>query len=102
MTNKNSTQAIESLAAAMGKNAYIDVAKWHLYLSDAHLHIKLAEEIYPLLLKGMPSTSEIEEILQRITVKLGGGKRELPLADLMPAASQQQLIESIEDYQREM
>ncbi|MCZ0901244.1 DUF3181 family protein, partial [Microcoleus sp. HI-ES] len=26
----NTTQAIESLAAEIGENVYIDIAKWHL------------------------------------------------------------------------
>ncbi|MGL6338716.1 MAG: DUF3181 family protein, partial [Waterburya sp.] len=32
------TQEIEALAAQIGENVYIDIAKWHLYLNDAHLH----------------------------------------------------------------
>ncbi|MFN6296947.1 MAG: DUF3181 family protein, partial [Microcystis sp.] len=28
----NTTQDIENLAAQIGDNIYIDVAKWHLYL----------------------------------------------------------------------
>ncbi|MFM6515410.1 MAG: DUF3181 family protein, partial [Microcystis panniformis] len=34
----NTTQDIENLAAQIGDNIYIDVAKWHLYLREAHLH----------------------------------------------------------------
>jgi len=44
-----STQDIEALAAKIGENVYIDVAKWHLYLNDAHLHTTVAEKVYPLL-----------------------------------------------------
>jgi Protein of unknown function (DUF3181). len=42
----NTTQAIESLAAEIGENVYIDIAKWHLYLSDAHLHTVVAQQLY--------------------------------------------------------
>ncbi|MBC6424150.1 MAG: DUF3181 family protein [Hormoscilla sp. SP5CHS1] len=49
MANWNTTEAIESLAAEIGDKVYIDIAKWHLYLNDAHLHAVLAEQFYPLL-----------------------------------------------------
>ncbi len=45
----NTTEIIESLAAEIGENVYIDVAKWHLYLSDAHLHTIVAQRTYQLL-----------------------------------------------------
>ncbi len=48
----NTTQAIESLAAEIGENVYIDIAKWHLYLNDAHLHTVVAEQLYPMLENG--------------------------------------------------
>ncbi|BAU43893.1 DUF3181 family protein [Leptolyngbya sp. O-77] len=38
MAYSNSSEAIEALAAELGKEVYIDVAKWHLYLRDAHLN----------------------------------------------------------------
>ena len=43
------TQDIENLAAKIGETVYIDVAKWHLYLNDAKLHVVVAEKAYPLL-----------------------------------------------------
>ena len=46
------TRNIEKLAAEIGENIYIDVAKWHLYLAEAHLHTQLAEQLYPLLEGG--------------------------------------------------
>jgi hypothetical protein len=49
MAKTNTTEAIEALAAEIGENIYIDVAKWHLYLREAHLHTTLAEQLYPLL-----------------------------------------------------
>ncbi|NET47260.1 MAG: DUF3181 family protein, partial [Merismopedia sp. SIO2A8] len=49
MAMANTTEAIEALAAEIGENIYIDVAKWHLYLRDAHLHTAIAEQIYPMV-----------------------------------------------------
>jgi hypothetical protein len=98
----NTTQAIESLAAEIGENVYIDIAKWHLYLSDAHLHTVLAEQLYPMLENGDLDADRVAQVLQKIPVKLGGGKREVPLADLIPMQCQVQLMDVLEEFQRKM
>lgn len=97
-----SSVAIEKLAAAIGENVYIDVAKWHLYLRDAHLHTTLAERFYPMLTKGNVSESQVNEVLQSIPVKLGGGKIEVSLADLLPMQSQVHLVDALEEFQRDL
>jgi Protein of unknown function (DUF3181) len=97
-----SSEAIEKLAASIGENVYIDVAKWHLYLRDAHLHTLLAEQFYPLLTKGSISESQVNEILKGVSVKLGGGKREVPLSDLLPMQSQVHLMDVLEEFQRDL
>lgn len=98
----NTTQAIESLAAEIGENVYIDIAKWHLYLSDAHLHTVVAEQLYPMLEDGDLDADRVGQVLQGIPVKLGGGKREVPLADLIPMQCQVQLMDVLEEFQRKM
>jgi hypothetical protein len=98
----NTTQAIESLAAEIGENVYIDIAKWHLYLSDAHLHTVVAEQLYPMLEDGDLDADRVAQVLQGIPVKLGGGKREVPLADLIPMQCQVQLMDVLEEFQRQM
>ena len=98
----NNTEAIEALAAEIGENIYIDVAKWHLYLSDAHLHSVLAERIYPLLLKNSLNEDDLSRILRDIPVKLGGGRVELPLIDLLPIQCQSNLLDLLEDYQQKI
>jgi len=98
----NTTQAIESLAAEIGENVYIDIAKWHLYLSDAHLHTVLAEQLYPMLEDGNLNADKVGQVLQGIPVKLGGGKREVSLADLIPMQCQVQLMDVLEEFQRQM
>ncbi len=102
MTQTNISQTIESLAAEIGDNIYIDVAKWHLYLREAHLHTSLAEKLYPLLTNANLDTDRVTQILQGISVQLGGGKRELPLVDLIPRQCQQQLIELLEEFKERM
>jgi ABC-type phosphate transport system ATPase subunit len=98
----NSTEAIESLAASIGENVYIDVAKWHLYLRDAHLNKPLAEQLYPLLTQKAVTTDQVQTILKGMAVKLGGGKMEVSLADLLPMQSQVHLMDVLEKYQRDL
>ncbi|MCP2729714.1 DUF3181 family protein [Limnofasciculus baicalensis] len=102
MPNQNTTEAIEALAAEIGENIYIDVAKWHLYLREAHLHSILAERLYPLITEGNLNQDEVLQILQSIPVKLGGGKREIPLVDLLPMQCQANLINLLEEFQRNL
>lgn len=102
MANTSTSQAIESLAAEIGENVYIDVAKWHLFLSNAHLHTVLAERLYPMLTAGSVSEDEVLKVLQDLPVKLGGGKREVPLADLLPMQCQVNLMDILEEFQRNL
>ncbi|MGF1480311.1 MAG: DUF3181 family protein [Cyanophyceae cyanobacterium] len=101
MANPGTTQEIEALAAEIGENIYMDVAKWHLYLSDAHLHTTVAERVYPLLAQSISET-EVLKVLAGITVQLGGGRKELPLVELLPMQCQVNLIDLLEEYQRQM
>jgi hypothetical protein len=93
------TAEIEKLAAEIGENIYIDVAKWHLYLSDAHLHTPLAEQLYPLLESKDLNETALEQILQGISVQLGGGKVNQPLANLIPHGVQVDLMKLLEEFQ---
>ncbi len=102
MAELSTSESIGSLAADIGKNIYIDVAKWHLYLSDAHLHTVLAEKLYPLVSGKSVQEDQVLEILRNIPVKLGGGKREVPLIDLLPMQCQVNLIDLIEEFQRNL
>lgn len=97
-----STQEIETLAAKIGENIYIDVAKWHLYLNDAKLHTVVAEKVYPLLEESSVSEAAITQVLQSIPVKLGGGKTELALLDLLPMQCKVNLLDLLEEYQQDM
>jgi len=97
-----STQDIEALAAKIGENVYIDVAKWHLYLNDAHLHTTVAEKVYPLLEDDSLSEDAVSAILRGIQVKLGGGKTQLTLNQLLPMQCMINLLDLLEEYQQDM
>ncbi|MCG9892847.1 MAG: DUF3181 family protein [Thermosynechococcaceae cyanobacterium MS004] len=100
MSNTLSSTDREGLIAEIGKNIYIDVAKWHLYLSEAHLDVALAEQLAPLLFESTINEQQVMQVLSSLQVPLGGGKRELPLSELMPMQSQVNLIDLLEDFQK--
>ncbi|WP_227517536.1 DUF3181 family protein [Parathermosynechococcus lividus] len=78
------TPLIERLAAAIGGEIYIDVAKWHLYLRDAKLHTPLAEAFLPLLEQGEVNRSHVQAVLQEVSVPLGVAKSLSPLTGWFP------------------
>ncbi|BDA70422.1 hypothetical protein RIVM261_072790 [Rivularia sp. IAM M-261] len=102
MANTNTTELLEALAAEIGENIYIDIAKWHLYLSNAKLHTVVAEKMYPLLTSKSISEDRVIQVLQSISVKIGGGRRELPLVDLLPLQCQVNLVDILEKFQYNM
>ncbi len=90
---------IEDLAADIGRDVYIDVAKWHLFLADAHLHKPIAEKLAALIEDDSLSDESIQSVLQDIPIQLGGGKKELPLIDLIPMQAMVALMDILEEYQ---
>ncbi|MEH1972337.1 MAG: DUF3181 family protein [Nostoc sp.] len=102
MAKTNTTELLEALAAEIGENVYIDIAKWHLYLSNAKLHTLVAEQLYPLITSNNVSEDQVIKVLESIPVKIGGGKRELPLIDLLPVQCQVTLVDILEKYLREI
>ncbi len=97
----NTSETIERLAAAIAEEAYIDIAKWHLYLNDARLHLPLAERLLPMVQAGTADEAAIAKVLAEFPVPLGGGKRTLPLSELIPAAAQLRLVEAIARFHDE-
>lgn len=96
------SEDLESLAAEIGQNVYIDVAKWHLFLNDAHLHTLLAEKFAPMLQSGSLTEDQVSQVLADIPIKLGGGRREVPLLDLLPMQCQVTLMDVLEEFQRKL
>lgn len=101
MAKTNTTEILEALASEIGENVYIDIAKWHLFLSNAKLHTVVAEKMYPLLTSKSVDEDQVIKVLESIPVKIGGGKRELPLIDLLPLQCQVNLVDILEKYQTE-
>lgn len=93
----NTSEKIEQLAAAIAEDVYLDIAKWHLYLNDAHLHHPLAEKFYAMLPSGI-GASDVKQVLQETMLTVGGGKREIPLIDLIPDICQNRLVDILENF----
>jgi len=102
MPDFNTPEAVEQLAARIGERVYIDVAKWHLYLNDAKLHTVVAERLLPLCAENRLDEDRALEVLREIPVKIGGGKHEIPLVDLLPMQCQVDLMDLLEAYQRDL
>ncbi len=98
----NNSEQIEELASEIGDKIYIDVAKWHLYLKEAKLHTVLAEKAYPALSAGNITGDKVNEILAQVIVPLGGGRKELPLAELLPVACQARLLDILQEFARNL
>ncbi|CAC5340841.1 MULTISPECIES: DUF3181 family protein [Planktothrix] len=96
------TRNLEKLASEIGENIYIDIAKWHLYLANAHLHTQLAEQLCPLLDQGDFSESDVQQVLQKISVTLGGGKQTTSLVNLIPNTGIQDLVKILKDFQEDL
>jgi hypothetical protein len=96
----NNSEQIEALASEIGDKIYIDVAKWHLYLKEAKLHTVLAEKAYPALATGNMTGDKVNEILSQVMVPLGGGRKEVPLSELLPVACQASLLDILQEFAR--
>lgn len=98
----NSSEQIEELASEIGDKLYIDVAKWHLYLKQAKLHTVLAEKAYPMLSAGNITGDKVNEILAQVIVPLGGGRKELPLTELLPVSCQANFLDILQEFARNL
>ncbi len=94
----SNSERIEQLAAAIAEEVYIDIAKWHLYLNDAHLHHPLAEKFYPMLISGI-NAADVNKVLNETAIAIGGGKREIALSDLIPNSCQNRLLTILEEFE---
>jgi hypothetical protein len=103
----SSSEQVEKLAGEIGDQIYIDVANWHLYLRDAKqptgkLHTILAEAFYAAIVDGSFSEAIVAAKMQTLMIKLGGGKKEMPLSDLIPTAGQTDLMRILTEFQRNL
>jgi len=96
----------DELADRIGRDCYIDVAGWHLYLKDVKvggatsMAQGIAQQAGALVLGQGFNSGDIEQFLSKVPVKMGQGKVTLPLSEVMPARCVQDLLDICEDYAR--
>lgn len=96
------SETLEALAAEIGEAVYMEIAKWHLYLNDARLHTLLAQRLYPMVEENRLSAAAVTQVLEDITIPLGGGRRQVPLRDLLPSGCENELMRVLEDFQAKL
>ena len=99
----------DDLADKIGRDCYIDVQGWHLYLKDVKVpnsKLTLAQALAHGLgaqIQGQGfSKTAVDDLIAKVPVKLGGGKSTLSLAEVMPARAVADLIDICEQYARNM
>jgi len=102
MSDSPPAETLETLAANIGEVVYIDVAKWHLYLNDAKLHTLVAQRLYPMVADDRIAQDGIVKVFQDIPIPLGGGQKQVPLMELVPAACLADLIRVLEDFKKQL
>lgn len=91
---------------AAGRDVYIDISGWHLFLRDISvspslkMHQALALQLGPQLGKNGMRESEVSDVLRKIPIKLGGGKMTVSLLDVTPSFCISDLTKILEDYAR--
>jgi Protein of unknown function (DUF3181) len=97
-----SSEQLERLAAEIGDNVYMDVAKWHLYLKDAKLHTLVAQKALETISGKTVTGDMVNGILAQVNISVGGGRKELPLSDLLPVACQAKLLDILQEFARDL
>ncbi|WP_218079812.1 DUF3181 family protein [Anthocerotibacter panamensis] len=88
---------VETLAAALGQDVYLEIARWRLYLADAHLDVPLATQISLLMDDGLVSDAQIDAVLEHILVTLGDGNHQVPLAHFLPTNARRRLNQIVDE-----
>jgi len=103
-----SSFGISELAQDIGRDCYVDLNGWHLFLKDmkpqGSVHTGLANVVTATILKNGKTCSEADmtEILKAVKVPLGGGKIEASLFDLMPKRCVDDFVEIAKKYADDM
>ena len=97
----------DALADKIGRECYIDVAGWHLYLKDVKLggQSSLAQGLAMQLGAQIDGQgyreAEVVALLGKVPIEFGKGKATLALTDVMPAGCIRELTDVCEEYERQ-
>ena len=107
-TSSSNKTPFDDLASSIGKDVYIDVMGWHLFLRDVKISggdQSLAQALATKIGSDLMSTGRfdeqaVEEVLQRTPVVLGRGKVTLSLMDVVPSVVLDDLKRLCEEFCR--
>ena len=99
----------DQLAEAIGRDVYIDVAGWHLFLKDVKVtntQFSLAQAIASQLGAEIQANgyqqSAVDQLLKRVPVGLGGGKTTVALVEVLPSRCVSDVHDICERYARDI
>lgn len=107
-TSAGSKSPYEELADAIGKDCYVDIAGWHLFLKDikvegnASLAQALSLVLGPKIAANGFDQRDVEDAVAKVPIKLGQGKMTVPLVKVMPAMCMSDLVDICEDFARDL
>ena len=106
-SSSGSRSPFDELADSIGRDCYVDVAGWHLFLKDIKVEgtTSLAAVLATKLGGDMMSRGfderDVEDALKKVPVKLGQGKKTVSLMDVMPSMCVSDLMDVCKEYARE-
>jgi hypothetical protein len=107
----NARTPYDTLAEEIGRECYIDVCGWHLYLKDIKIPSSgqsismaqgLAQHLGPQIQGKGIRASDLNALLDKVPVTLGQGKKVVSLSVAMPDRCQQDLLDICENCSRNL
>lgn len=98
----------DDLAYKIGREVYVDINGWHLYLRDitaapgVKMHTALARQLGTSLDRRSDAEREVEALLEQVPLVLGGGAAKVSLHQAIPKRCIQDFVRVVEDYQRDL
>ncbi|CAK0785146.1 hypothetical protein CVIRNUC_008352 [Coccomyxa viridis] len=95
--------AFDDLAQSIGKEIYIDIQGWHLYLRDLHVETDITMDqalASQLAVISPPSREATKCVLAGILLDMGEGKLGIPLFDAIPLKGIQDLTKILAAYNK--
>eukprot|EP00894_Picocystis_sp_ML_P001920 jgi/Pico_ML_1/52437/g3141.t1 len=97
-------EARDELASQIGKEIYLDINGWHLYLRDVSvagtkLHVALSALIADRVSAGLDVEEAVQCVVDKVPIKIGG-KKQLPLSQFLPVGAVQDMNDVVKEYLR--
>jgi hypothetical protein len=104
ITSGAKAPGVSDFARDIGSDIYVDIAGWHLFLRDMKYDVGLANAIAARTASngGKISSDDVTAILKKVAVKLGGGKTEVSLYDVMGSRCVEDLVELSQRFAKEL